>query len=127
MPTKNFNTYPGTIAIATPEVISADIVTMPQHAAGINNVATILTELAEQIDIEKLIELTKHNPELFWLQRLGYLLEFLGFTHLANAICKFLSDKKLHWARLVARAPYKPLSRDKKWKIIINTKVEPDE
>lgn len=127
MPTKNFNTYAGTVAVATPEVISADIVTMPKHAAGINNVATILAELAEQIDIEKLIKLTKQNTELFWLQRLGYLLDFLGHAQAAKTINEFLSDKKLHWARLVAHAPYKPLLRDKKWKIIVNTKVEPDE
>ena len=101
--------------------------TQPQHAAGINNVATILTELSEKIDIQKLIDLTKVNPELFWIQRLGYLIEFLGFKQLANKISKLLSDKNLHWARLVSHAKYKSLQRNKKWKIIVNTKVEPDE
>ncbi len=127
MPTKKFNTFAGIIDVATPEVISADIVTMPQHAAGISNVATILMELAEKIDIEKLIELTKINPELFWLQRLGYLLEFLGFDNLTDGIAKIIAGKNLHWVRLVSNARYKPLIRDKKWKIIVNTKVEPDE
>ncbi len=55
MPTKRFNTYAGTIEVATPEVTSADIVTMPQHAAGISNVATVLMELAEKIDINKML------------------------------------------------------------------------
>jgi predicted transcriptional regulator of viral defense system len=127
MPTKKFNTSAGTINIATPEVIAADIVSMPQHAAGISNTATILADLAEEIDIQRLIELTKHRPELFWLQRLGYLLEFLSFNQLANEISKILSDKQLHWARLVSQAKYKPLQRNKKWKIIVNTQVEPDE
>src|SRR5579862_4457377 len=57
MPTKKFNTYAGIINVATPEVISADIVTMPQHAAGINNVATVLMELAEKIESQRLMEL----------------------------------------------------------------------
>jgi len=127
MPTKKFNTATGTINVATPEVIAADIVAMPDHAAGINNVATILSDLSETIDINRLIELTKHNSELFWLQRLGYLLEFLGSKSLANKIDQILSDKKLHWARLVSQEKYKPLQRNKKWKIIVNTKVEPDE
>jgi predicted transcriptional regulator of viral defense system len=127
MPIKKFNTSAGTINVAIPEVIAADIVSMPQHAAGINNTATILADLAEEIDIQRLIELTKHRRELFWLQRLGYLLEFLSFTQLANEISKILSDKQLHWARLVSQAKYKPLQRNKKWKIIVNTKVEPDE
>lgn len=127
MPIKKFNTYSGSVAVATPEVLAADLVTSPRHAAGINNVATILTELAENIDAKRLIELMKLNPELFWVQRLGYLLESLGFTGLASELAKALSDKKLHWARLVSHAPYNPLKRDSKWKIIVNTKVEVDE
>lgn len=127
MPTKKFNTPAGTIEVATPEVISADIVTMPQHAAGISNAATVLMELAEKMDTKKILELNRLNPELFWLQRLGYLLEFLKFHPLAAEIAKILNTKELHWVRLVSNASYKPLSRVKKWKIIVNTKVEPDE
>lgn len=127
MPAKKFNTATGTINVATPEVIAADIVNMPQHAAGISNVATILSELSEQVNISKIVELTKYNSELFWIQRLGYLLEFLGFNKLANKIFHILNDKEPHWAPLVSRAKYKPLQRNKKWKIIVNTKVEPDE
>ena len=44
LPTKKFNTLTGTIEVATPEVIAADLVTAPQHSAGINNVATVLRE-----------------------------------------------------------------------------------
>lgn len=127
IPTKKFNTYSGTIEVATPEVISADIITTPQHAAGINNVATILMELAERIDIKSILKLTAINPELFWLQRLGYLLEFLEFKTIADEIFKILSGKKLHWVRLVSNAPYNPILRNNKWKIIVNTNVEPDE
>ncbi|MBV8801893.1 MAG: type IV toxin-antitoxin system AbiEi family antitoxin [Gammaproteobacteria bacterium] len=127
MPIKKFNTLAGTINVATPEAIAADIVNMPKHAAGINNAATILCELAPHLKIQNIIELTKLNPELFWLQRLGYLLEFLGINKPANALSKILNDKKLHWALLVSHAKYKSLQRNKKWKIIVNTNVEPDE
>lgn len=126
MPIKLFNTYAGQIAVATPEVIAADLVSAPQYGAGMNNVATILMELVENVDEKKLIELTKIRDEIFWIQRLGYLLEFLGFNQLADALAKILADKKLHWIKLVAHAPYKNLSRNKRWKIIVNTEVEPD-
>ena len=125
-PIKKINTLGGTINVATPEVVAADIVSSPQHAAGINNVATILMELAEKIDVIKIEELSKINTQLFWLQRLGYLFELLKFYKLANDINKIISSKKLHWARLVSNTPYKPLQRNKKWAIIVNTKVEPD-
>lgn len=127
MPTKLFNTQSGQIVVATPEVIAADLVSSPKYGAGINNVATVLSELVESMDAEKLIELTKIRQELFWVQRLGYLLEFLGCNNLADGLAGVLKDKKLYWIKLVSRAPYKTLSRDKKWKIVINTTVEPDE
>lgn len=126
-PTRKFNTSTGTITVATPEVVAADIVTSPQHAAGISNVATILVDLAGNIKIKKLKALAAINPELFWLQRLGYLYDFLEFSKLANGIAKIINNKKLHWARLVSSARYKPLQRNKKWHIIVNTKVEPDQ
>jgi predicted transcriptional regulator of viral defense system len=126
-PTKKFNTSTGTIFVATPEVIAADIVTAPQHAAGIHNVATILVDLAEHIDINRLKELTTINPEVFWLQRLGYLYDFLEVKLLAREIAKIIEDKKLHWVRLVSKTGYQSLKRNKKWNIIVNTKVEPDE
>lgn len=127
MPTKKFNTSAGELLVATPEVIAADLVSAPQHGAGINNVATVLSELAESLDEARLLELTKINPELFWVQRLGYLLDFLGFNQLADTLLKTLQDKKIFWMRLVSRASTKALSRDKKWKIIVNTDVEPEE
>lgn len=127
MPTRKFNTTTGTINVATPEVVALNLVTSPQHAAGISNVATVLQDLAEHIEPERLKELAKVNTQSFWLQRLGYLFEFLGFNQFSSTIDKILSNKKTHWALLVAHVPYQSLDRNKKWKIIINAKVEPDE
>ena len=127
LPTKNFNSLAGTISVATPEVLAADLVTAPQHAAGINNVATILIELAEILGRDKLIELTQINTEMFWVQRLGWLLESLGFDKLADALLQTLQNKNMHWVRLLSRAPNTSIDRNKKWHVIVNTTVEPDE
>ena len=127
MPTKTMNTYTGYMLVATPEVIAADLVSFPRHGAGISNVATVLIELAESLDAKQLLALTKIRPQLVWVQRLGYLLDFLGFHPLADVLLKALQDKKVYWTPLVSRASAKVLSRDKKWKIIVNTKVEPDD
>ncbi len=127
IPTQQFNTKMGTIAIATPEALALDLISSPQHAAGIDNVATILKELSENINADKLIKLSEIYPELFLMQRLGYLYEFLNFRKISDKISKFLKNKKLHWAKLVPSASYKPLERNLKWKIIVNIKVEPDE
>lgn len=126
-PVNKFNTVAGTVNVASPEVLAADLVTSPQHAAGINNVATILLELAEALDGKKLVELTQINNQLVWIQRLGWLLDFLGFEELSTPLWHTLENKKFHWMRLLSKGAYNPIERNKKWRIIINTTVEPDE
>lgn len=126
-PTRTFNTTAGFIKVATPEVLAADLVSAPQHAAGISNVATVLSELAENLDSQKLLHLNEIIAENFWIQRLGFLLEYLGYHALADALATAIANKPLHWVRLVARSPYQPMERNAKWKIIVNASVEPDE
>jgi predicted transcriptional regulator of viral defense system len=127
LPTKNINTLAGTLIVASPEVLAVDLVTAPNHAGGINNVATILSELADSIDVKKIIELTYISTEIFWIQRLGWFFDFLGLEKLAESLEKILNGQKLHWVRLLSRAPYNPIERNKKWHVIVNTTVEPDE
>lgn len=92
-----------------------------------SNVATVLIELAESIDQKKLLELATLRPELVWVQRLGYLLDSIGLHPLADVLLKVLQDKKVYWTPLVSRSSTKVLSRSKKWKVIVNTEVEPDD
>ncbi len=127
IPSKKFNTAAGSIVVATPEVIAADILSAPHHAAGINNAVTVLTELAEKIEIRKIVELSTLYQESSWIQRLGYLFESFGLAAMANKINSILTKKKLSWVLLSARNPYKKGARNSKWKVIINTEVEIDE
>jgi predicted transcriptional regulator of viral defense system len=125
--TKKFNTSTGFISVATPETLAIDLVTGVQRAAGINNVATVLTELAESINSQALLEKAKTSSEMFWVQRLGYLFDQLGLDKLSNALFEIIKEKKLHWVKLVPESSYKAIGRNSKWKIIINTEVEVDE
>jgi predicted transcriptional regulator of viral defense system len=126
IPTNSFNSAAGTLLVSSPEVTALDLISTPQYGAGISNVATVVSELAEHINGTKLLTLSTLQQELFWVQRLGYLFEFLGFENLADILAKVLANKELHWVRLVSNATYKNITRNKKWKIIVNTKIEPD-
>ena len=75
--TKSFNTATGSLIVASQETLAIDLATAPQHAAGIDNVATILIELAESIQPSLLIEMAKKSNTTFWIQRLGYLFDIL--------------------------------------------------
>ncbi len=123
---KTFNTPAGTLLVASPETLAIDLVTAPQHAAGISNVATILMELSESIDYKVIVEKIKNDEQLFWAQRLGYLFELLELNKFSEAIYDIIKNKKIYWKKLIPARSYIALSRNKKWKIIVNTEVEPD-
>jgi hypothetical protein len=74
MPVTKRNTPRGELRYSTPEVTSLELVGYPNHAGGLDNVATVLPDLAEGIDVDKMIEAAKVCP-VSWSQRLGYLLE----------------------------------------------------
>ena len=60
--------------VSTVEATAIDLVGYERHAGGLDQVATILAEFAEQIDPERLVEAAKTAP-ISWAQRLGYLLQ----------------------------------------------------
>ena len=75
LPIKDFVVSSGYLKVATPELIAIDLLKFPKHAGGMNNIATVLSELIESIDVQKLIELAEHVGECYQLQRLGYIIE----------------------------------------------------
>jgi predicted transcriptional regulator of viral defense system len=77
VPVQTVNTPRGALRISTPEATAIDLVGYQQHVGGLNAVATVLSELVEQIDPTKLTAAASTAP-LPWAQRLGYLLERVG-------------------------------------------------
>lgn len=125
--TRQFNTLAGTIQVASPELLAFDLVSSSEHAAGINNAATVLSDLVESLDKAKLAELTQYHMKSFGLQRLGWLLDYLGGETLTQALLSKLEGKTMHWVRLSPQGPYEPIERSKKWHVIVNTYLEIDE
>lgn len=126
IPTVTKNTPRGFIKIATPEATALDLIAYYYHCGGLNNVATVLAELAEQLDPQKLLTLATTTAELPWVQRLGYLLELVGADHLTSCLAEFVAQKKPYLALLAQALPRHPHTINKRWQLLINTEVEPD-
>lgn len=125
---KQIMTDNGYINISIPELTAFDVVIYAKNVGGINRVATILNELAEFIDFKN-IDIKLFDIAI--IQRLGYLLDVLGYENLANTLyqksnCLGIRFRKypLTVAPIINFAKY-PV--DKKWKIIINEEIEVDE
>jgi predicted transcriptional regulator of viral defense system len=120
-------TASGTMNVSTPEMTAFDLVRYPHASGQIHHVATVLTELIEQITPEKLALLfEKNDVEIASAQRLGYLLEKLGgidVTLLHQQLCL-----KKHMNRLLVPAQQTPiLEKNKRWRIFVNESIEVDE
>ncbi len=123
IPVRLFNTPRGTIRVSTSEATALDLVGYPEHCAGLDNVATVLSSLAETLDPDRLAEAARFSP-LPWAQRLGYLLDHLGATEAAGALAGLVADKAPHVTPLAPATPMRGTPRDPRWKVAVNTTVE---
>ena len=119
VPVQNFNTPRGTVLVSSPEATALDLVGYAGHAGGLNQVATVLSELAEQIDPEKLAIAARTAP-VPWAQRLGYLLEHRGFAAKTSRLKEYVHEHAKQSTALLPKARRARSRRNKGWKLYIN-------
>lgn len=123
-------TEAGYLKISNPVLTATDLIQYAKRTGGINRVATVLSELAERIQPDAFDNhLLQHVP-VTALQRLGYLLDkVLNNQSLADGLYQALqkNESLLFRIPLKASAPAKGFATDEKWKVILNTTIEPEE
>lgn len=125
IPTLPRNTPAGILKIATPEAAALDLIGYVGRCAGLDNVATVLTELAEKIDVNRLIEVAELSP-IAWVQRVGYLLDLIGEQEKAGALLDFIRNKRPLPTPLMPGVSIKGAKKDSRWQVFVNTEVEPE-
>ena len=115
----------GDIPVSSPELTALDFFDYI-HKFGINQTATVLQELAEEMKAAPLLKIAGQYPNTTAIQRLGYILETeIGEEKLSNSLWKVLRE------RVFFPVPLSPQKGKKgeinnKWKIIKNTEIEGD-
>ncbi len=122
---QTFNTPRGTIRVSTPEATAVDLVGYYHHVGGLDQVATILSELEEQIDPEKLVTAAQNAP-ITWAQRLGYLLELVNAHEQIVPLKAYVKNEARRTVPLFPATSSEEAPRDANWKLFINADVEPD-
>ena len=125
VPVQNFNTPRGTILLSTAEATAVDLVGYARHAGGLDQVATVLSELAERIDPELLVTAAATAP-VPWAQRLGYLMELVGAAEKTVPLKDYVRRKARNAASLLPAGPRRKGKRSADWKLDINAEVEPE-
>jgi predicted transcriptional regulator of viral defense system len=132
LPVKDFVVSSGYLKVATPELIAIDLLKFPKHAGGLNNIATVLSELIESINVRKLIELAEKLCERHQLQRLGYMIEKIDAMdddakkNIIEVLAEYVSYSVKSYTPLMSSISKLGYPRCKKWKIIENSDVESD-
>jgi predicted transcriptional regulator of viral defense system len=123
--TVKMKTARGYMMVSSPETTALELIGYARNSGGLNNVATVLSELADSMDAKRLAVEAGKAP-LAWAQRLGFLLELVEQGDVASRLQQFVRERAVRVAPLDAALPRTGAERSKRWRLAINTKVEPD-
>jgi predicted transcriptional regulator of viral defense system len=125
VPTHSVNTPRGTLLVSTPEATALDLVGYQHRAGGLSQVATVLAELAERIDADRLVAVAPTAPPP-WSQRLGFLLERVGASEKAAPLKSWVRSRARNYAKLQPEAAREGSALDSEWRLFVNAVVEPE-
>lgn len=123
-------TQTGYVKVSTPELTAADLVYYHNRVGGINRVCTVINELSEAINPEKLTSDLIETLSVTTIQRLGFVFErIVKQPELAQKLYRLTLDQKIKFFMQPLKAGGKRtgFEKDEKWKIIINADIEIDE
>ncbi|MCL4445733.1 MAG: type IV toxin-antitoxin system AbiEi family antitoxin [Actinobacteria bacterium] len=127
LPRVRQNVSTGQIWVSSPEVTALDLAADPRRGGGVNNVATVLIELTDdnRLDDSRLGKAANHFS-LPSTRRLGYLLERIERPNLAEPLREISEQRRNFPPDLLSPGSGDHGDVDSRWRLRINTTVEPD-
>jgi len=117
----------GYINVSSPELTALDLVNYFDQAGGLNRVATVLEELCESIDANKLLNIAKRYSPITAVQRLGFLLEeVLNMSNLSDPIKDHLKTVNYFPVLLRPQKEKPEMITGNDWKVVQNIEIETD-
>jgi predicted transcriptional regulator of viral defense system len=126
-PTLELKTETGSMRVSSPEATALDLVRYPQAAGGIGNIVTVLSELAERIDPDRLVQAVTLDSEMASAQRVGLLLERAGAEDKVGPLATWVADRHPRTIALRADRDVKGAPKDDRWRLLVNERIEVDE
>ncbi len=123
------NTEMGVVLYSNAELTAVDLVQFAGHIGGIQRAATVLAELSETIDIDRMDKVFQYTSSTA-LQRFGYLLEYvLEKTEQADKLYDLLKASHPHLKSIMLSnaAPDNPNAIENRWQVAVNVEIELDE
>lgn len=131
--TEDHKTETGRMKVSSVELTALDLARYPHAGGGIDNTTTVLAELGPKLEPQTLALLasTVERPAI---QRLGYLLDYLGHRSRTGLLADSLSDRgPVPWVELDRKESRHPqfispsLERNERWRVIVRRLPEIDQ
>lgn len=121
------NVPTGQVWVSSPEATALDLASVPVLGAGVSNIATVLAELGEDnvLVSEKLAATAELYP-LAAVRRLGFLLEAVDQLELAAPLYETAQARRRWRPDLLEPSAPEEGSIDSRWRLVLNSVVEPD-
>jgi hypothetical protein len=100
-------------------------VRFPQASGSWGNVATVIAELADVLRPAALAAGATRVARTD-VQRLGWLLDFVGRPRLGDALAATLGGHRLATTPLTPHRDATGAAFDRRWRVLVNDDVEPD-
>ena len=127
---RKHKTQTGYINVSSPELTAIDLMENEKSVGGLNRVCTVLNELVDVINLDSLDDsFFKISPTPVF-QRLGYIFDhILEREDLAEILYSKIAvaGLKLRKVPFKINKPTEGCEIEKRWKVIINQKIEIDE
>ena len=123
----------GIMKVSSAALTAFDLLRYPQASGGLDNIATVLSDLGAAIDGEQLktLSIEMERPVV---QRLGYLLDRLGHDQVSNSMYSSLvATGTPRWTELDRTEASDPdfapqlLERNERWRVTVRRHPEVDE
>lgn len=123
------NAEMGVILYSSAELTAIDLVQFARHVGGYQRAATVLAELMESVDIDR-VESTFPYTTTATIQRFGYLLEFvLEERQKADKLYKLLKSSAPKWKKILMSnaSEKKEDCAGNRWYVNMNIEIEIDD
>jgi predicted transcriptional regulator of viral defense system len=122
--TMDVQTETGLMRVSTPETTALDLLRYVEGAGHLGNVATVLAELAERMDPQRLVEAATAEGKVAVAQRLGHLLDEVGAGESGGALAEWVARQRPRFVPLRSDRPVRKAAKDARWHVLVNESVE---
>jgi predicted transcriptional regulator of viral defense system len=124
---KQLKTETGYIWVSQPELTAIDLLSYANRVGGMNHAATVLAELGEILRPARLVAVAKKEAPLAVIQRLGYILDYVGWPNKTAKLARLVHPGKAPKTLLEPGIVKRDAEFNEKWSVVVNRKIEVDE